>query len=824
MERVDIINYWRGTLCGGQYCKNVKGEECFTMEKKEIVCIKYDISKSMKQVKAYTEKERLKEFISLYALYQTISRFTGEEKIGLMVPCKTGYFPMVVCLKEKRTVKEDIQELYEAYKSLYMVSQQTTKELEKYLTPEERNCIQGQGHLKFGFHKPVEEAESVSIENGILQYRIWDQKDCGGLQMELQAKTFLRCYETMLGSVVKQLKEQGQNRELELLSKEDRQQILQWSCGKKTKLKTDIPLYQQFLRWVYVTPEKTAVTCGKEQMTYKELQRKVQQICHQLLEKGIAKHAKVAVISENSCNTIASMLAIWAIGAVYVPIGNQFALEKVKNILELAKANLLLLPKQTEVYHGLTIPMCVAGEAVLEAEEELPVVANEELHIIFTSGTTGNPKAVAIENTGFQNLCNWYAKEYQFTQNARTLLLTNYTFDASVKNMIVPLITGGELHLVPTTLYDVDTINQIIEERKITHINCVPSLLDSMLEAEKSDGYRRLESLTTLIIGGEKFPMDVISCWLMKDKKKRLISNVYGPTEATDLSNFHHLKEEELSKAFLSIGRPLDNKQVYILESDLSLCPCYKTGMLYISGTGVIRHYMGDSVQTDKFKTNPYQEREILYCTGDLGRWNAAGEIEYVGRSDNQVKLNGQRVELEEIENVAKLCATVKQSAAILRNTGDSRIELVLYYNSKAGGTVKEEELKIILKRHLSPSIQPNKCIEIQEFPLNANGKIDRKALASRTESENSSSGKIVEPRTELEQKIKESWVQILGRTDISINTPFFEAGGNSLRLNQLKFDLEKRIDCNIRVTDLFEFPTIERMAKYIERGTEWKA
>lgn len=813
MEPVDIISYWRNILCAGQYGKNIGSKKTALAAKAETKCLRYNCAESIKKVTAYTGKKRLQEFICLYALYVTLHKMTNETKIGLMVRCKSGYFPLVYQFGKQQSVKEEIQQLYEAYKTLFVVSQYTNAGICKYLSATEKDCIDGSGHMYFSYQNTAPGQESFVVNNGQAILSCHQDTENSGF-----VKALLHYYNNVLHAVVEKLQRQGMNNELSLLNPADRRQLLSWSNGKVQEYAYERSLYQLFRQWVERKPDRLAVSCGEESMTYQELHRKVKRIGHQMLTKQIQKGDRVAILCENSCQTIAAVLAIWAIGAVYVPVGTQLAYEKVQSILAAAKANLFLLGKETMPYKDLPIEKIVMGEDTPEVYEELPAVCNEELHMIFTSGTTGKPKAVMIEKEGFLNLCQWYSSEYHFDEQARSLLLTNYSFDASVKNLIVPLITGGQLHIVSTSLYDLERINRIVEEKKITHINCVPSLLDHMLELEEQDGYRRLDSLRVIILGGEKFTLDRIQAWREAAAKQRLISNVYGPTEATDLSTYHHVREEDLHKGIVPIGKPLDNKRVYILDDQLELCPCYKTGMLYVAGVGVIRGYFGSNTQKDKFIESPYTAGEILYATGDLARWNGVGEIEYVGRCDHQVKINGQRIELEEIESIARLGKNVKQSAAIVQQTGNSSGELIVFYSSKAGERVEKEALKKIFLDHLPSSLQPNRLIEIEAFPINDNGKIDRKALRDLATSGRDTYAKVEKPKTKLEEKILAIWRKILERDAISIDTPFFEAGGNSLLLNTLKIEVDKLTGGNIKLTDFFEYPTVEMIAKYIER------
>lgn len=837
MEPAEIVNYWKRTLCEGQYRKN--GRDINRQADMELPMEQFCVSckEALAKVTAYTGKERLQEFICLYALYVTMHQMTNDTRIGIMVPCGAEYAPLVYAFEKDQSVKEDIQQLYQAYKTLYVVSKETNQGIYKHLSEAEKACIQGKGHLYFSYKSAVScetpvfcetpdscksaasgrsvlsERESLRIEGGqiIISY------DRAPQQQEF-VKIFPHYYENVLNEIVEKLQNQGMNSEITLLSPKDCKQLLGWGTGTVRAVSDKKSLYEQFLQWVEKQPEEIAVSCGEELLTYWELNEHIKAIAHQMQEKQVKKGERVVLFCQHSCQTIAAVLAIWAVGAVYVPIAPETAYERVQKILSIAKPKLLLMEEEKSLYQKLPQETLMIGTKNHGTKEAFVPVFGEELHMIFTSGTTGEPKAVMIEAEGFFNLCQWYGREYGFDVHARTLLLTNFSFDASVKNLIVPLITGGQLHLVSTNLYDIEQVNGLVAEKKITHINCVPSLLNHMLELEEANQYRRLDSLQVIVLGGEKFVGKRIRTWVETSRRKRLISNVYGPTEATDLAVYHHVSEEELRWDTVPIGRPLDNKRVYILDEEFKFCPCYKTGMLYLAGNGVIHQYFGSNGQSDKFMENPCKAGEILYATGDLARWNSCGEVEYIGRSDYQIKINGQRIELEEIEKVALYCKGVEQSAAILRQEGDSHQELVLCYTIRSGARVEKEELKQIFFAYLSQSLQPNRLIAVKAFPVNHNGKVDRNALLEIVSKNEETKEETVKPKNKLEQQILEIWKRILGKRDISVNIPFFEAGGNSLLLNTLKAELEKVMDCKLSLTDFFEYPTIEKQAEQIKR------
>lgn len=843
MKTAEIIKYWRDALQGGEYARGfglVSAKRTGTQERKEI---HYDCVKTMEELRVYTGKERLQEFICLYALYRTVQLMTGKMQIGLMVSCEDKRYPLIFTIDERASVKAEIQRLYEGYKKLYVIASCTNSAIIKFLPEEEQECLLGERHLGFSYYGTKENYEELQIlpEKVSLQY-------LDGNMSEEYAKTVLYHYDHVLGQVITLLKNHGNSVEITLLTKEERERVLGFSYGKAEELSYKGSMYSRVVKIANSQPDHLAVCCNNEKLTYSNLCIRSAKIAKELRNQGMKRESRIALLCENSVDTIASLLAIWAIGAVYIPIGTHLTKEKVANMLTLAKAELMVfvgprtlveLEEKTSNkldgygiipvdYQDINIPKLVLHQWDRESDlefhkdlrKELEQEEGDQLHIIFTSGTTGEPKGVLIEREGFENLCEWYAKEFHFDREARSLLLTSFSFDASVKNLIVPLLTGGTLYLVPDTLYDVPAIHTILETCQITHVNTVPSLFDQIMELDEKDSYRHLESLQEIILGGEKFSKTQIRSWLTKKKSKVRISNVYGPTEATDLVTFHTVTQEELDKDRIPIGTPLPNKQVYVLNENRTLCACYQEGMIYVSGTGVITNYANPETGKEKFiKLRIGSLERILYATGDLGCWNSCGELEYIGRKDHQVKINGQRIELEEIEQVVQRFPSVKQSAAIIKQVENQRKELIVFYtmDQTVCDRVQEEaELKKYVESQLSSSLMPNQFCRIEQFPITSHGKIDRKKLL---ELANSKQGHIEgkEPKTDMEHVVHDIWCRILLQDKIGVDVSFFEAGGNSLLLNRLKAEMDRVGGCTLQLTDYFEYPTIEAIARQIE-------
>jgi surfactin family lipopeptide synthetase A/lichenysin synthetase A len=266
-----------------------------------------------------------------------------------------------------------------------------------------------------------------------------------------------------------------------------------------------------------------------------------------------------------------------------------------------------------------------------------------------------------------------------------------------------------------------------------------------------------------------------------------------------------------LEETPVPIGAPIANKLVYILDEEKNLLPPYVRGDIYIAGAGVIKGYLNVNPK-DVFFDNPFEPSRPLYRTGDVGMWNTEGEIIYLGRKDNQIKVNGQRIELEEIDAIARKCPRVRMAAAIVAEG-----RLILCYTSEKDSPVDKEMLQKVYERHLSKSLHPKEYILMEDMPLTGNGKVDRKALVQKVQDKREHTP-VVLPQNKTEELVLEAWKETLGAVEISTESPFFEVGGNSLLLNKLKLELDKRINNSLSITDFFEYGTIKLIAEQIER------
>ena len=702
---------------------------------------------------------KLIEFAGLYALMQLMYRFSGKRCTGIRVALKNNMvLPLIIEVPTEMSVKDAVRTVFGEYKQLYMAGQLTTEANLRYIPRKDE--ILDQNGIRYSFS---EQSVDLPVQSEFLHL----SKETVTLQAKADPdylQNALALYQAMLADVLSGLK--GLARTTLYSTYENR--VLALGCGE-TQIPADFHAYTAFAETAARFPDADALVCGTERFSYRELHRAILNAADSYRKQGVQQGDIVPLVTDHDSRTIISLYAIWLLGAVYAPLSVTQSAQKQQLIRDEIAA-IRLTPEERSA----------------------------KSHLIFTSGTTGKPKAVLIDWVGFGNLCNWYADTFAFGQQSSSLLMTNFLFDASVKNLVTPLITGGKLVIPDCELYDIDRMRQIIQREQVTHINTVPSLLDQLTEQAET---AELQSLKWVILGGESYRIRMEKMLQLPCK----IANVYGPTEATDLATCCVISDKKCTH--VPIGKPIRNKQIRILDEHNQLCPLYVKGEITIGGCGVADRYFNVD-KHEVFLTDLKLGK--LYRTGDFGMMDAAGNVWYMGRKDHQIKLHGQRIELEELEHIGRDLPAVESIAAVLQNK-----QLLICYTEKE--PIPKEKLKACYARKLSRNLQPNDFVRFARMPLTANGKIDRKKLAEML-NDRQENPHVVLPQTPTEIAVAQAWSAALGKDEISIDRPFFEAGGSSLLLNKLKHELDKRIPNQLVITDFFECTTIRKIAERISQ------
>jgi acyl-coenzyme A synthetase/AMP-(fatty) acid ligase len=442
--------------------------------------------------------------------------------------------------------------------------------------------------------------------------------------------------------------------------------------------------------------------------------------------------------------------------------------------------------------------------------------------VIFTSGSTGRPKATAVYHRGWTNLLHWFVTELGIGPPDRNLVMSSISFDITQRSMAMPLVSGGELHLVPDG-YDPELILRAMESGGITLLNCAPSTFYPLLEGPEAGSYTSLRSLRCLFLGGEAISASRLARWAASPARTTDIANVYGAAECSDVSSFYRLRDfERYARTSVPIGKPIDNSKVYLLDEELRLVPTGIGGEICLAGDGVGRGYANDATLTArKFVDDPFgAPGDRLYRTGDLGRYLPDGNLEFLGRIDHQVKIRGQRIELGEIETQLRAHPGVKEAVAVAAETSPGEMRLTAYYvpRPEAAGVAEdklEDELREALGRKLPAHMVPNLFVRLAEMPLNPNGKIDREALPAPS-AERRGMPKAM-PLTPSERIVARLFAEILKNEEVGKDDNFFRLGGHSLMATQMIANISEAFNMRFPAVDFFARPTVSGIAARVD-------
>jgi amino acid adenylation domain-containing protein len=513
----------------------------------------------------------------------------------------------------------------------------------------------------------------------------------------------------------------------------------------------------------------------EEYLTYSQLNAKANQLASYLVSIGIKTDELVGICLERSIDLLVAILGIMKAGAGYLPLDPHYPLDRLKFMIDDSKLRALLSKSNIINDLSLSVERVFLFDLDIEklgfhstANPHISIELDNIAYVIYTSGSTGIPKGVVVshKNLAYSTTvrCNYYKEKIN-----KYLLLSSYSFDSSVAGIFWTLISGGALVLLREgEQKNIESIRSVIREKEVSHLLCLPSLYELLLTNGKKE---HLESLKVAIVAGETCSRELVNKHVEILNKAKLY-NEYGPTEATVWSTVYEITSEKLTEEFsiVPIGKPIDGTNIYILDDAQNPTPIAVAGELYIGGEGLTRGYLNrPELTAERFIPNRFSQEEgsRLYKTGDLAKWLPNGNIEFIGRVDNQVKLRGFRIELGEIENAIIQNQLVKECVVQIKGEKAENKQLVAYVVSTANGKKQiVEELRNYLKTKLPDHMVPTAFVLLKEFPITPNGKVDRKALLNidiRQLTEYEQSNLYIAPRTSLEKVLAEIWKETLG-------------------------------------------------------------
>ncbi|HEV8083743.1 MAG TPA: amino acid adenylation domain-containing protein, partial [Chitinophagaceae bacterium] len=606
-----------------------------------------------------------------------------------------------------------------------------------------------------------------------------------------------------------------------LTQAEERQMLIEFNdtAVPYSRDKTVVELFEQ---QAAKTPDAIAVFFEEEQLTYHELNQRANQLAYLLKSKGVKEDTLVPLCLERSHQMIVGMLGILKAGGAYVPIDPQYPVDRIKYMVMDSQAAVIVgSPETKSTLKTETQLDIIELESKWSAIHNQPVnnvhthpQADQLAYMIYTSGSTGRPKGAAVRHQNLLNLLQWYISEFSITGEDKNIIISSFAFDLTQKNIFSTLITGGTLILPAMRYYDNESVVKHIRQKAVTIINCAPNAFYPLVADNTS--LSDLNSLRLVVLGGEPIHLKHLENWILRDDYQCEIVNSYGPTECTDIAAFFRMKNpKDYINKTIPIGCPNDNVKLFVLNKSDQLQPVGVAGEICIAGDGVGAGYLNDKELTArKFIVDPFSSdgESRLYKTGDLGRWLSDGNIEYLGRKDEQIKIRGYRIEPGEIEGVIRESGLVKEALVLAKKDSTGNDLLIGYIVTDEA--INKEAIKNYLKDRLPEYMIPAIWVELESLPQTPNGKIDKNALPELDNSKILNAGYIA-PRNEAESMLAKIWEDVLNIEKVGINNNFFELGGYSLIILKLVSKVRK-LGLKIEVKDFSKYQTIEQQSNFI--------
>lgn len=612
--------------------------------------------------------------------------------------------------------------------------------------------------------------------------------------------------------------------EFEYLDKNEKQQLLQEFNQTPSPEIQFTSVVQWFEAQCIVKSDLPALRFGETTYTYREFNQKVNQLAHYLIREHQVMPNDIVAIMMPPCDwTIISVFAILKAGGAYMPIDPTFPLDRKQYMANEADPK-LVLSMDPATSHELENHLFVSLEEITWAHYPdqnpgIPVSNDHLAYVLFTSGTTGRPKGVLIEHRGLLNFCQWLSDlVYSSRQACNALLTASVNFDASVQQLIPPFLNGGCLSVIPSEVkQNPELYFQTLVDHDIHIIDVTPTYLDLILnEAALAD---QKPDLRFTLIGGEDLPNRTIKRYQEVFGLESRLINVYGVTEATVESTYKEIYGQmEVRQS--SVGKPINNAEIFILDEAKKPLPIGVPGELYIGGPGVARGYLNrDDLTAERFIHHPFGKSGRLYNTGDLCKWTENGEVIFLGRKDAQIKVRGHRVELTEISIALQQLPDIEHAVVHVWKDETGTSKLIAFYTAvpkELNATSVRADLSQILPGYMIP----DHFVRVEHFQYNRNGKIDTKAMMRQVGDLQRSDQRKVRATNKLERALCRIWEEVLNVEEVGIEDNFFEMGGNSLKAMQILAKVRNELQAKVDLRMIFANPTIVDLANQIETNS----
>ena len=655
-----------------------------------------------------------------------------------------------------------------------------------------------------------------------MDIHIYDLNDTGSLNVAYDYKTCIykekdiEAIHKRILNIIKQIVSKKEIRlsEIDIVTEEEKERLIVEFNKTDLKYNENIPFIKYFEEQVEKTPDEIAIVFENQKMTYRELNERANSLAYELRKNGVENNTIVGVSLERSFEMLISILAVLKSGGSYIPIAVDYPRDRVQYMLEDSDASILLTSQNRRNRVDKKIINVKDSKIYENNKENLENISKPEnlSYLIYTSGSTGTPKGVMLKQKNLSNFYNSMKNIIEYLKdgkNHKILSITTVSFDIFAFESIMSLTSGLTVYLTNENEQKMTSeIERIIKENKVEIMQTTPSVMKFHLENLKNKN--SLKSLKYIMLAGEPLPKPLV------DKIKKIIPEVtiyngYGPSETTIFSTIGNATNQEE----ITIGRPINNTQIYILNKNKKVLPQGTTGELYISGDGVGKGYMNKEQQTKaNFIQNPFIDGKIMYKVGDLGAFDDKGEITCYGRVDNQVKIRGLRIELQEIEKRIQSVYNI-HDCVVVKKVVKGKDALCAYYVER--GHVSKSVLKTVLYSKLPEYMVPQYFVKLDELPHTPNGKVDRKALPAPIIDEKEL--EIVKPRNEIDKQLIKIIEKMLQVEKIGINNTLLELGGDSLTAITLSTKILSKFDVQLNIKDILSNYTIKDMSDYIDKN-----
>ncbi|EJN08922.1 amino acid adenylation enzyme/thioester reductase family protein [Bradyrhizobium sp. YR681] len=626
---------------------------------------------------------------------------------------------------------------------------------------------------------------------------------------------------------------------LPLLTEAERRQLLARGRGVPANFAARGNLSERFYHKAKTTPHAIAVSDGRSSLSYRELARRSQAIARWLTREGVGAETVVALFAERGPDLLAAMIAVQRVGAAFLNLDPDQPPARLATILGSSCARMLLTGRaQSPMVAALLEPL-VERIHVAELDDMIALgttkpariarrTASSLAYLVYTSGSSGAPKGVMIEQRGLSNHLASLISELGLSARDVIAQTAPQSFVISVWQFLAGPMVGARVHICSNAIVqDPILLAQEIEREDITVLEIVPSLLRVILDRmDEAQVRRAFAKLRLLISTGEPLPVDLCRGWFACCPKVPLI-NAYGASECSDDVSLHRLtRAPAVTTTNVPVGAALPNTQLHVLDQNLQPLPVGVTGELCITGAGVGRGYINDPAQSrQRFIPDPFarQEGARLYRTGDLARRRADGTIECLGRADHQVKVRGYRVELKEIENALADHPAVRAGIVEPRREAGGDVRLIAHIVARTGSRSSASELREFLKSRVPGHAIPSAFLFLDQMPLNAHGKIDRSALLAPAQQEASGPDAAVPARHFTEKVLSDIWIDLLKVDSLGVTDNFFDLGGHSLLAGQAMARVARALGVSLPIKTIFEAPTIEELARRVDEAVAAK-